>query len=179
MKQLRLFLIAALAGLASWLAHAQSADTPDAEEPSAELANAPDPRGLEVWGRIFEVFSHPRCANCHVGEDNRPLWSGSHYTIYGAGESVAEAVFHGMNVRGGEQRNGMPLVPCSTCHSTANSTQLHGPPGAPHWQLPPVSMQWAGRSSAQVCEQIKDPSRTGGRELDAIADHISHDALIN
>ena len=32
-------------------------------------ALAQDP-GLAAWSKIHEVFSHPRCANCHVGPDN-------------------------------------------------------------------------------------------------------------
>ena len=31
---------------------------------------------LKLWGKIHEVFSHPRCVNCHVGPDNIPRWSG-------------------------------------------------------------------------------------------------------
>jgi len=32
--------------------------------------------GLLAFQRIYEVVSHPRCANCHVGADNIPMWSG-------------------------------------------------------------------------------------------------------
>jgi hypothetical protein len=31
--------------------------------------------GLDTWRKIHDVFSHARCANCHVGSDNRPMWS--------------------------------------------------------------------------------------------------------
>jgi hypothetical protein len=31
--------------------------------------------GSAVWGKIHEVFSHPRCTNCHVSSDNVPIWS--------------------------------------------------------------------------------------------------------
>jgi hypothetical protein len=44
----------------------------------ASPALAQDP-GLAAWSKIHEVFSHPRCANCHVGPDNVPIWSGSSY----------------------------------------------------------------------------------------------------
>jgi hypothetical protein len=33
--------------------------------------------GTMTWASIYEVLSHPRCANCHVGPDNLPMWSGS------------------------------------------------------------------------------------------------------
>ncbi len=32
--------------------------------------------GLDSWAKFYEVASHPRCSNCHVGADNRPMWSG-------------------------------------------------------------------------------------------------------
>ena len=35
--------------------------------------------GLAAWARIYEVASHPRCSNCHVGESDRPMWSGPTY----------------------------------------------------------------------------------------------------
>ena len=47
-------------------------------------ALAQDP-GLAAWSKIHEVFSHPRCANCHVGPDNMPIWSGSSYGTQCAG----------------------------------------------------------------------------------------------
>jgi hypothetical protein len=25
--------------------------------------------GTAAWTPVYEVFSHPRCANCHVGQD--------------------------------------------------------------------------------------------------------------
>ena len=132
--------------------------------------------GLDLWDRIHAVFSHPRCANCHVGADGVPLWSGAHYAR--AGEDAGTVRAHGMNIRGGDSRDGAQTLPCSTCHTDRNASTLHGPPGAPHWALPPVEMQWAGRSSAEICAQIKDPARNGGRTLEQVADHVGHDALV-
>jgi len=34
---------------------------------------------LAVRGRDYQVISHPRCSNCRVGADNRPMWSGPSY----------------------------------------------------------------------------------------------------
>jgi hypothetical protein len=39
-------------------------------------------------------------------------------------------------------------------------------------------MGWQGRSIAQICEQIKDPKRNGGRDLAAIVRHTSEDHLV-
>lgn len=90
--------------------------------------------GLEAWTRIHEVFSHPRCANCHVGPDNVPMWSGLSYG--------PKARPHGMNIKGGASRKGAEYIACTACHTHHNSQVPHGPPGAHVWQLPPASMQW-------------------------------------
>jgi len=135
----------------------------------AAFATAED-TALENWNKIYEVFSHPRCANCHVGDDHTPRWSGEHY---------GEPQPHGMNVNADRSRIGAESVLCSTCHTQHNSPELHGAPGAHVWLLPPVEMQWWDKSSHEVCQQIKDPARNGGRTLQAVADHIRHDELVH
>jgi hypothetical protein len=59
-----------------------------------------------------------------------------------------------------------------------NADLPHGPPGAPAWALPPADMAWWQVSSAQICAQIKDPARNGGRTLEAVAEHVAHDELV-
>ena len=124
-----------------------------------------------AWTRIHEVFSHPRCANCHVPADNRPRWSGANY---GTRPRV-----HGMNVNGDESRIGARTMMCGTCHAKTNSPVPHGPPGAEVWALAPLSMQWWDRTSAQICEQIKDSKRNGGRTLEQVIEHVDHDKLVS
>lgn len=150
---------AAIAGLAiSALAQETSAPAAD---PAA---------GLSEWARVYEVFSHPRCANCHV-EDNRPRWSGAHYGV---------TRVHAFNVQGGADGSGFgnPGLHCTTCHFDSNSNVLHGPPGVAGWHLAPPEMVWFGKSSAEVCAQIKDPARNGNRTLDEVAIHVRDDALV-
>jgi len=125
--------------------------------------------GLALWERIYEVFSHPRCVNCHVPADNRPRWSGPGY---------GEARAHGMNIDAGPDRIGAMTLVCNTCHTQQNSSLPHGPPGAFIWALAPVQMDWWEKSSAYICAQIKDPARNGGRDLEGIASHLEHDALV-
>jgi len=127
--------------------------------------------GLEVWSKIYEVFSHPRCANCHVGSNSVPMWSGPSY-----GPRPRP---HGMNINAGASRKGAEYVACSACHTRHNSQVPHGPPGALPWQLPPVSMQWFGKSSADICAQIKDPTRNGDRTIANVAEHVQDDALVH
>jgi len=126
-------------------------------------------KGTEVWDNIYQVLSHPRCVNCHVADDH-PRWSGKSY---------GKTQLHGMNVQATATRIGMPgQQMCSTCHAKTNSEEPHGPPGAEVWMLAPVEMVWWGKSSEELCAIVKDPAKTGGRDIAAFADHINHDPLV-
>jgi hypothetical protein len=87
---------------------------------------------------------------------------------------------HAFNVMRGADGSGFgnPGLRCTTCHFESNSSILHGPPGAPAWHLAPAEMAWFGKSSAQICAQIKDPDRNGGRTLAEVAEHVRDDALV-
>jgi hypothetical protein len=124
--------------------------------------------GSSAWAQIHAVFSHPRCANCHV-DDGRPRWSGASY---------GKPRPHAMNVMGGESGLGNVGMRCGTCHGKTNAPVAHGPPGAPDWHLAPAAMVWFGKSSAEICRQVKDPGRNGGRTLQQVAEHVRADALV-
>lgn len=133
--------------------------------------------GLAAWGRIFEVTSHPRCANCHTGASDRPMWSGPSY---------GRTRVHGMNIQAGESRMGLEYVPCSTCHTTkdgdwdnANAQPHAAPRVAMFWQLAPVEADWFGRSSEQICAQLRDPEQNGDRDMMALAAHLDHDLILH
>lgn len=126
--------------------------------------------GLEAFERIYEVVSHPRCANCHVGSDNIPMWHGA---------SNGPARPHGMNINAGESRIGAETLLCSTCHRT--NTNLNSAKNAPphaglDWQLAPVEFEWFGKSPAEICAQLSDPDRNGGRDWEGLVDHLIDDA---
>lgn len=128
-------------------------------------------QGLNHWARIYQVFSHPRCANCHVGADHRPMWSGP---SYGTPRK------HGMNINAGESRIGAEYIPCSTCHFENNSSVPHGTPGAgTAWRLAPVEAEWFGKTSAEICNQVRDPQRNGNRTYLDIAEHLDHDLILH
>jgi len=129
--------------------------------------------GLEAWSRVYEVTSHPRCANCHVGADNIPMWSGP---SYGTARS------HGMNINAGASRIGMEYLQCSACHAnreTPNDMPHAAPQVAMNWQLPPVEAEWFGKSSVEICNQLRDPERNGGRDFNEIAGHLDHDLILH
>ena len=128
--------------------------------------------GLAAWDRIYGVVSHPRCSNCHVDESNVPMWSGPSY---------GETRPHGMNINGGLSRIGFESLPCQTCHtqSTDFDSAPHAPPRTGHaWMLAPVEFAWFGKQSGEICEQMRDPARNGGRDGAGLVEHIIHDAEI-
>ncbi|MEJ6403255.1 hypothetical protein [Yoonia sp. 2307UL14-13] len=141
-------------------------------DPPAEGSVTRD-EGLTAWGRIYEVASHPRCANCHVGPSNRPMWSGPTY---------GKTRPHGMNVNAGESRIGAETLLCSTCHAYrkgVNDMPHAAPQVAMNWQLAPVEAAWFGKSSTEICNQLRDPERNGGRTMIEIAEHLDHDLILH
>lgn len=134
-------------------------------------------QGLDAWDRIFDVVSHPRCSNCHVGADNKPMWSGPSY-----GKTRA----HGMNINAGDSRIGAEAIACSTCHTTlsepregANDMPHAAPRVAMDWQLAPVEAEWFGKSSEYICNQLRDPERNGDRTFMDLASHLDHDLILH
>ncbi len=139
--------------------------------------SASEAEGLEAWARIYEVASHPRCSNCHTGESDHPMWSGPSY---------GQARPHGMNIRAGESRMGVEYIPCQACHTTMSedwenaNAMPHTAPRVPmFWQLAPVEADWFGRSSIEICEQLRDPELNGGRDTMALAEHLDHDLILH
>src|SRR3989442_14712186 len=52
-------------------------------------------------------------------------------------------------------------------------------PGAPNWHLAPSSMKWEGLTKQQICEEMKDPARNGGRRTGkAVIEHMKVDPLV-
>jgi len=132
--------------------------------------------GLAAFARIYEVASHPRCANCHVGASDRPMWSGPAY---------GRTRPHGMNVRAGDSRIGVEYIPCASCHVDDSATERGNP--APHeaprvaaaWALAPAEARWFGKSASEICTQLRDPERNGGRDMLELAAHLDHDLILH
>lgn len=128
-------------------------------------------KGLEAWARVYEVVSHPRCSNCHVGPSDRPMWSG---------DSYGKTRPHGMNIRAGESRIGAETLICSTCHLGSTSDVPHTPPAVDdEWRLAPVEAHWFGQTAPVICNQLRDPTLNGDRSYTEIADHLGHDVILH
>ena len=80
----------------------------------------------------------------------------------------------------GKDGHGATAMSCTTCHGASNfaATATVTIPGNPNWHLAPISMAWEGRSLRQICLQIKDPKRNGGRTMKQLVDHMANDPLV-
>jgi hypothetical protein len=133
------------------------------------LAQGKRAAALKAFDTVQAVLQHPRCQNCHIPGD-APL-------------QFDEGLAHDMSVKRGTGGLGAPGLPCSTCHDTKNPPAAYGahtPPGAPKWHLPSASqkMVFINLGKADLCAEIKDSKKTGGKNLDAMLEHVSHDALV-
>ena len=70
---------------------------------------------------------------------------------------------------------------CSTCHVTStrpNSVPHAAPHTGMNWKLAPLEFQWVDKTSAEICAQMRDPARNGGRDAAGLIEHITHDAEV-
>lgn len=120
-------------------------------------------RSLALFQEVGKVLESPRCMNCHPAGE-RPT------------QSDRLRPHQPMVVRGADG-HGAPGMACTTCHHAANYDPARVP-GHPQWHLAPASMAWQGRTLGQICEQLKDRSRNGDKDLAAIAKHMKEDSLV-
>jgi hypothetical protein len=122
----------------------------------------PTARSAALFIEAGKVLRHPRCLNCHPDGD-RP--------------SQGDGYPHQPPVQRGDDGHGVSAMRCATCHQQANFDPA-GIPGHPEWHLAPRSMAWQHKSLADICTQLKDTSRNGGRLLDQIMKHAARDSLV-
>lgn len=128
----------------------------------AAIANDRD-RSVALFNEMGKVLTHPRCVNCHPATE-RP-------------RQGDERRLHQPVVVRGKDGHGTVGMPCTACHGKENFNPA-GVPGDGHWALAPASMAWEGRTVAQICEQLKDTSRNGSRDLPALVKHVTTDTLV-
>lgn len=120
----------------------------------------------EAFLQVYKVFTFPRCQNCHPAGDSPLQGDDSHV--------------HMQNVKRGKDGHGVYGMRCDTCHQATNLPGANMPPGNLKWSLPAAEhkMVFVGRSAAELCRQLKDPSQTGGRSLQQLLEHVSTDDLV-
>jgi hypothetical protein len=124
------------------------------------------PASVAAWGVVFGALQHPRCLSCHPAGDAPLQGDDSHP--------------HAQNVQRGRDGQGLYALRCDACHQTQNLAGAHLPPGAPNWHLPRADMPlvFEGKSSGDLCRQLKDEKRNGGKTLEQLFAHVDHDPLV-
>jgi len=160
-----LLLASAALGTAAFM-FACSTNSP-AEEDLASLERS---RNIKASAKAFEaaftVLQHPRCVNCHPAGD-RPLQGD-------------EGSVHTMNVQRGEDGKGLTAGKCASCHQSTNLPGEHMPPGTPNWRLPSKAMPlvFEHKNAGELCRQLKDQKRNGGKTIEQVFAHLSSDPLV-
>ena len=109
-------------------------------------------RSAALFTALGKVLTHPRCVNCHPAGD-RP-------------HQGEQGRLHQPPVERGADGHGLTAMRCAICHQTANFDPGRVP-GHPEWHLAPREMAWEGKTVGEICIQIKDPARNGGRKVEA------------
>jgi mono/diheme cytochrome c family protein len=124
--------------------------------------------GSPDWQTIYAVMTSPRCMNCHSSADF-PRQSDDRYPhVYG--------------VMRGEDNRGVEMKRCAACHGIRNNPET-GAPGRIDWYQAPISMSTESspgvpKTGPQMCADLKDPSKKGGRDLAVLAAFIKFDGFI-
>lgn len=123
-------------------------------------------RAAALFIEAGKVLQHPRCVNCHPRTD-RPL----------QGDTMQ---VHQPLVTRGKDDHGAVGMQCSTCHGLKNfaATPTISVPGHENWHVAPIAMAWEGKSLREICQQVKDPKRNGGKSIAQIVEHMAHDSLV-
>lgn len=132
------------------------------------IAAASDPASSRAaFNDAVKVFFSARCSNCHPGGD---------------GPTQGDTMIpHTMEVKRGPDGRGLGEIKCATCHQDINLDGDNLPPGAPNWHMPGEAnkMAFQGLTAGQLCRNLKDPLKNGGRKSakDAVQ-HIATDPLV-
>jgi len=144
-------------------ASSQSRSSNELQDPSA-FAGIGDQqaRSRALFSEIAKVLTHPRCINCHPAGDRPTQANDEHPHL--------PPVWRGAGA-------------CQACHTERNYTLMERSsyqsiPGHARWDLAPIEMAWQGKSVGEICAQLKDPQRNGGRNLELLHEHLAHDDLV-
>ncbi|WP_368911016.1 Isoquinoline 1-oxidoreductase subunit [Taklimakanibacter deserti] len=125
-------------------------------------------RSSALFTEAAKVITDPRCMNCHPATRSPTQGDDMHA--------------HMPPMMAGESGKGGAGLNCHACHRFGNTalagSRVGSVPGAEHWLLAPASMAWQGLTLGEICRQLKDPTRNGGRSLADIHKHVSTDHLV-
>ena len=126
-------------------------------------------RSRAIFIEIGKVLTHPRCMNCHPAGEHPTQGDDRHEHMPPVWRADTAAVTSETN--------------CAACHPAANfavtgASTYESIPGHPRWGFAPLSMAWQGKSISDICRQVKDRDRNGGRDLAMLQEHIAKDDLV-
>jgi hypothetical protein len=126
-------------------------------------------RSRALFAEAAKVITSPRCMNCHPAGDRPTQGNDMHEHMPPATRGISG--------------HGVPGNSCGACHTDRNftlpeRTSHRSIPGHPRWGLAPIEMAWQGKSLGEICNQLKDPKRNGGRSLALLHEHAAGDDLI-
>ena len=166
MKRLLIACIALLA----WLGPGNHTRAQTPAVPSPAPATAAD----KLFAKIYPVYAHPRCANCHGVVRHYP----------GFTRSVTPDTHPGGAVGAGMPD---PVVDCTDCHDGPQHHNATTGKEEGAWQFTaPANMEWAGLGEEEVCimqaTEARLKNKAAGGESAATKDsylhHLAHDPLI-
>lgn len=144
---------------------------PELRSPEAFARLGDQARAQALFLEAAKVLMHPRCMNCHPATD-RPTQGADMHVHYPPAQR-------------GDNGGGVPGNTCAACHMESNTRIFPGErhplrsiPGNPRWGLAPIEMAWQGKSAGDICRQLKDPARNGGRDLALLHEHMAKDDLV-
>jgi hypothetical protein len=148
-----------------------TAQNSSALRPPSEFSNIQDTqaRSRALFTEAAKVIMNPRCMNCHPKTDS-PLQGNDQHV-------------HLPPVSRGDGGVGVAGAPCAMCHTEHNfrlaeKASYQSIPGHPRWGLAPIEMAWEGKSMGEICTQLKDPARNGGRDLRLLQEHFAKDDVV-
>jgi hypothetical protein len=153
--------ILALLVCVSGIALAQSA--PDTLAAPESFTGDDATRSAAMFTELGKVLTSPRCVNCHPASDSP--------------RQGDVRRLHQPPVTRGADGHGTAAMRCSTCHQK-ESFDPGRVPGHPEWHLAPREMAWEGKTLREICVQIKDRERNGGRSPEELVHHIGDDTLV-
>lgn len=161
--QILVSVVSLTASLLGGYAFSETATNSLASPESFAAISDVDQRSAAMFTELGKVLTNPRCVNCHPAGD-RP-------------HQGDESRLHQPPVTRGADGHGAETMHCSVCHQAA-TFEPGRVPGHPEWHLAPREMAWEGKTLAEICAQLKDPARNGGRKVEDLIHHIGSDTLV-
>src|SRR6202045_5246499 len=141
----------------------QAQDSAELRAPSAFAGiTEPQARSRALFTEAAKVIMNPRCMNCHPAGDRPTQGNDLH--------PHEPPVFRAAGF-------------CQTCHTDRNYTLMERAsyksiPGHPRWDVAPPEMAWQGKTVSEICQQLKDPQRNGGRRLELLPETLAREELV-